>query len=184
MKIKTHEAHDRLQHFQNQQEKMSQGIQDCIKNVPDSIKSPFYVLAHSRMVDIDEKVDLMCKGVDIIPDERFIFQPRITKPKSSSNSYLFLCQKNTDIIQIIWMIPKIEYWEMYEPGKMTHNDIIWESIQNYKNKREQLNAPDPDGPTQKDELNWKFIMSEEARRRKIENKNHEMMERLYAKRKI
>ncbi len=165
MKVNRLEAHDRFKHFQNQWETISQGCMECIKNVPESIKSPFYVFAHPRTIEADEKLDLFLRGFDKskIPSTRLIWGPRITKPKAQTNSYLFLANKNSDIVKVIWLLPAEETWEQYGPDKMTANEDVWNSIQNFKHAKEALEAPDPEGPTKKDERDFFFIYGHEAR---------------------
>lgn len=179
MKLDKLETHDRLLFFKKQQEDMSRGIQDCIKNVPVSITSPFYVLGHSRKVDVDEQVDLLYRGSLIVPHERMIWSPRITKPLAEANSYLFLCHKYTDIVEIIWMLPKRELWSQYAPGKIMHNENVWISIQNFKKNRNEMNQPDKNGPKPKDEENWFMIMGEEALRNKSMKSENNLIARLY-----
>lgn len=170
MKIDRLETHDRLLYFQKQSNTIYEGCMDCIKNVPESIKSPFYVFAHPRIVDHEEKKSLILSGEmpSFIPSQRLIWMPRITKPIPQTNSYLFLAKKNSDVIKIIWMIPPQELWEQYSPGKMTHNEEIWTSIQNFKNCRHKLSLPDEEGPTKRDEEDFRRIMHCEARKKKME----------------
>lgn len=161
MKINRLETHDRLLEFQKQWQTISQGCQECIRNVPEEITSPFYVFAHGRTVGEDEKIALLYDHYGNpsfnMPSLRLIWSPRITKPKAQPNSFLFMAQKSSDVIKIIWLLPRPEMWEMFEPGKMTHNPDIWTSILNYKNHREKLNEPEPDGPTAYDEDKFRRI---------------------------
>ena len=148
MKIDRLETHDRLKQFQSEWEALSQGVEDCIYNVPDEVKCPFYVWGHSRQINLDEKFDLFFKGgfkyMEEVPSERMIWMPRITKPLAEPNSYLFRARKGTDLVEIIWLLPKRELWEQFEPGKMTYNEDVWNSIQNYKHARAELEMPDSD----------------------------------------
>lgn len=174
MKINRLETHDRFLDFKNQWNVISQGCMECIENVPDAILSPFYVFAHPRTIDNQERVSLVTDhgfNVNSTPKQRLIWQPRITKPKAQTNSYLFLAQKRTDLIKIIWLLPPEELWENYEKGKLTENEDIWTSIQNYRFHRKKLEAPDPDGPTENDVLNFRRIMGEEAHKKKRQNVN-------------
>ena len=166
MKINRLEAHDRLLTYQKQQDDMAIAVMECIKNVPDAVDFPFYVYGHVRTVGLDEKISIVQGGVINPPESRIIWMPIITKPKASPNTYLFLCRKDSDIIEIIWMLPKIELWSQYEPGKMFHNENIWVSIQNFKHNRERLNAPDSHGPTDDQQKRWFKIMGHEAHEKK------------------
>lgn len=148
MKVDFFETHDRLEHFKSDWETISQGVQDCIDNVPDAIKMPFYVFGHSRQIGIDERFNLYFQGhwqeMKDVPSERLIWMPRITKPLAEPNTYLFKAQKGTDIVEIEWILPKRELWEQYEPGKINYNEVIWTSIQNYKHARAEMEMPDRD----------------------------------------
>ncbi len=146
MKVDFLETHDRLQHFKSDWEMMSQGVQDCIDNVPEAVRMPFYVYGHTRQIGIDERFNLFFQGywqeMKDVPSERIIWMPRITKPLAEPNSYLFKAQKNSDIVEIEWVLPKRELWGQYEPGKMNYNETIWTSIQNFLHRRGEMEAPD------------------------------------------
>ncbi len=169
MKVDKFETHDRLLNYHEKQLDMSDAIMDCIKNVPDDIKGPFYVYGHSRSVQFDEKESIVRLG-NHAPDKRLIWIPRITKPEASPNSYLFLCKKNSDVIEIIWMIPPVELWEEYAPGKMMHNENIWISINSFKSNLDLLNAPDKEGPKEKDVISWKNVYVGEYQRKHGQSK--------------
>lgn len=166
MKVNKFETHDRLLHYQKQQDSMGEAVEECIRNVPDCITSPFYVYGHSKSVGFDEKISLLTLGYEQAPESRLIWIPLITKPKATPNTYLFLARKNSDIIEIIWMLPKFELWQEYSPGKMMFNENIWISIQSYLHHRDKLNEPDKDGPNPQDELEWRRKIGEEALRKK------------------
>jgi hypothetical protein len=166
MKINRLETHDRLLFYKKEQKDIGDGIQQCINNVPDAITCPFYVYGHSRSVGYDEKKSILINNQKKAPDVRLIWMPVITKPKVEPNTYLFLCRKNTDVINIIWMLPKQELWDQYAPGKLCHNENIWISICNYKYDKSAMNQPDPHGPTEKDILEFRKIMGHEAHKRK------------------
>lgn len=172
MNINRLETHDRLLHFQKQAEKIYEGCMDCLKNIPDAVKFPVYIFAHPRTIEADEKKALLLTGIiprfKEMPTTRLIWMPRVTKPKAQTNSYLFLAKKNDDLIKIIWMIPPRDLWEQYAPGKMTHNEEIWTSIQNFQYAREKLEAPDPDGPSEKNIQEFRKIYAQEARKKKRE----------------
>lgn len=87
-----------------------------------------YIFAHPRTAD---------DGVT----KRMIYQPRLTKPQAQTNSYLFRLLSNTDIVEIIWLLPPRELWAQFERGKVTESDDVSTSIWNYVNKREELEKP-------------------------------------------
>lgn len=168
MKINPLEAHDRMMHLNNQWDAISQGCTDCLKNVPDAITFPIYIFAHPRTIEIDEKQDLILRAnfnTRNVPTTRFIWCPRVTKPKAQDNSFLFMGRKNSDIIQTIWLLPARELWPQYAPGKMTHHPDVWNSIQNFINCRERLEMPEKDGPTKKNAEEFKKIYAYEAQRK-------------------
>src|ERR1700685_1507363 len=106
MKIDRLETHDRLEHFVNDQwATISQGASDCLLRNPDSLalqeKSPYiYIFAHPRTHD---------DGVS----KRMLWQPRLTKPKAQTNSYLFRAASKSDVLMICWLIPPREMWNQY-----------------------------------------------------------------------
>ncbi len=137
MKLNRHETHDRLLHLQKDQAlNLAQGAEDCLKKNYLSTclqqYSPYiYIFAHPRTAD-----DGYTK--------RMIWQPRLTKPKAQTNSYLFRAISNTDQMEICWMLPPQEMWLQYTLGKMTeHETVIW-SIKQYQNHRHQMEMPDPE----------------------------------------
>ncbi len=169
MKIDRLETHDRFKQYQNQWDSIVQGCLDCISGVPEAFKGPFYVFAHTRTVENDERSDLVLKWgyqKEKTPNVRLIWQPRITKPKAEPNSYLFLARKGSDEIQTIWILPKQELWDNFEPGKMMENEDIWTSILNYRFNRKRLEAPEPDGPTKGQEEEFRRIVGHEAQVKK------------------
>jgi hypothetical protein len=143
---------------------------ECLKNVPDSIDFPFYVYGTSKIVDLDEKQSIILSGYDIAPDMRIVWVPKIIKPVPTSNSYLFLCRKNSDVHQIIWILPRKALWEQYKPGMVAFNDNIYISIMNYTHRYKEMCQPDPNGPTEKDKEKFFRIFGEEAQKRKNEKK--------------
>ena len=137
MKLNRLETHDRLLHFKEEQSiNIFQGAEDCLKRNPDSLimqeKSPYiYIFAHPRTGD---------DGVT----KRMLWQPRLTKPKAQTNSYLFRAQSKTDIIEVCWLLPPRELWDQYKTGKITEDPIILWSIDQFINNRKELEAPDPE----------------------------------------
>lgn len=137
MKINRLETHDRLLHFKkDQSQNIFQGAEDCLKKNPDCIffqsRSPYvYIFAHPRT---DED------GVT----KRMIWQPRLGKPISQTNSYLFRAISNTDMIEVCWLLPPEEMWPQYQLGNVTENENVLWSIDQYINHRKKLESKDPE----------------------------------------
>jgi hypothetical protein len=130
MKLNRLETHDRYQHFTKQ----SFGISECCQNLINQRpfgEHAFYIFAHTRTDD---------DGVT----KRLIWQPRLTKPLSQTNSMLFKAYPGTDAIKIIWMIPARELWGQYKKGNVTQSSIVSESIHKFQNNREELDAKESD----------------------------------------
>jgi hypothetical protein len=186
MKLNRFETHDRYLEFTHGIEKIYEGCTECLSHVPEQINFPFYIYAHSRMIDYDEKIALVKESGDIYfkpPSERLIWMPVITKPKPSPNSYLFLVVQRPDLLQICWILPKKELWEQYAPGKMSYNEEVWTSIQNYKNCRSKMHIPDENGPTIQHEANWRRIFGILAHHKKAEKSQKSLMDNLYGNEK-
>ncbi len=137
MKLNRLEAHDRLLHLKKQHSStIFQGAEDCLKRNPDSLffqsRSPYvYIFAHPRTCD---------DGIT----KKMIWQPRLTKPKAQTNSYLFRAISNTDSIEVCWLLPPEEMWSQYKKGNVTeHEEVLW-SISQFKTNREGLQAKDPE----------------------------------------
>lgn len=137
MKIDRLEAHDRLDHFKKDQESnIFQGANDCMNKNSLSLslqdKSPYiYIFAHPRTAD---------DGVT----KKMFWQPRLTKPKAQTNSYLFRAISHTDLVEIFWMIPPKDMWAQYQRGNLTeHETVLW-SINEYTKNRNRLEAPEHD----------------------------------------
>jgi len=137
MKIERLETHDRLLHLQKDQAHViAQGCQDCLKKNPDSLaiqsRCPYvYIFAHPRTAE---------DGAN----KRMLWQPRLTKPKAQTNSYLFRAMSNTDLVEICWFIPPRELWKQFQTGNVTESkDIVW-SIRQFQSNREELEKPYPD----------------------------------------
>ena len=137
MKINRLETHDRLQKLQEEQAiNLAQGVEDCLKKNPLSLilqdNAPYiYIFAHPRTAD---------DGIT----KRMLWQPRLSRPLPQTNSYLFRAQSKTDVLEVCWMIPPRELWPQYEKGKVTENEIVCWSIDQFKNKRKELELPHPE----------------------------------------
>lgn len=147
MKVNLLETHDRLLSFTTQRNEISECCQDLINKRPFG-DHPFYIFAHSRTIGLDEKFKLYLSGryptIDKVPDKTIIWQPRLTKPKAQENSMLFKAYPGSDNIKVIWMLPARELWEQFQINKMTANETIILSIDNYLNHRAELEAKEPD----------------------------------------
>lgn len=130
MKVDILDAHDRYEHFTKQNFDISTCCQDLIDKRPFGNHS-FYIFAHART---DEQ-----PGV-----KRLIWQPRLTKPKAQTNSMLFKAYPGTDTVKVIWMIPARELWAEFEFGKLAQNITVVESIHQFRNNREKLEAKEKD----------------------------------------
>src|SRR5580700_1598044 len=146
MKINRLDAHDRLEHFkQDQAQNIFQGAEDCLKKNKLSLllqeKSPYiYMFAHPRTED-HGAVKVM------------YWQPRLTKPKPQTNSYLFRADSNTDLVEIIWLLPPRELWPQYETGNVTEHKDVQVSIHNFINFRKELEKPHKDDLSD-DQVRW------------------------------
>lgn len=138
MKLNRLETHDRLLHFTKQHFDIAECCQDLIKQRPFG-HHPFYIFVHPRTDD---------DGIR----KRLIWQPRLTKPLAQTNSMLFKGYPGSDYVKIIWMIPPREIWAQFEKGKMTENETVWNSIQDFIYRREELESPEHDDPTDQEVL--------------------------------
>jgi hypothetical protein len=132
-KVDRLETHDRLLQFtkeSNQSLDISECCQDLINKRPFG-EHAFYIFAHSRTME---------DGFNQV----LIWQPRLTKPKAQTNSMLFKAYPGSDNIKVIWMIPKQELWAQYTKDKMTSNPTVVQSIDDYLNRREELEESEPD----------------------------------------
>jgi hypothetical protein len=165
MKINRLETHDRLLHFKkDQSSNIFQGAEDCLKKNEDSLflqsKSPYvYIFAHPRTCD---------DGVT----KKMYWQPRLKKPESQTNSYLFRAISNTDLIEICWLLPPREMWSQYEEGNITENKEVLISIANYLNHKDKLDAPHVEDLSLD---NQRFIWQELVASKRM----NKMMNRLY-----
>lgn len=163
MKVNRLETHDRLEHLIKDQSAMiTQGAEDCLKRNDLSLalqeKSPYvYLWAHARTAE---------DGVN----KRLVWQPRLSKPEASPNSYLFRAHSNTDIMEICWMIPAKELWGQHKKGNVTENEIVTWSIQQYKSNRKQLEAPEKDDLSEAQGQAIYTMVYNEYRQRKLMEK--------------
>lgn len=59
MKINILDAHDRLKSLKSQEEIISKGCQDCIRQRPIEFENhPFYIFCHKREINADERIAL------------------------------------------------------------------------------------------------------------------------------
>jgi hypothetical protein len=130
MKINRLDAHDRLEHFTSQSFDIAACCQDLIDKRPFG-EHAFYIFAHART---DED------GVT----KRLIWQPRLTKPRAQENSMLFKAYPGTDKLKICWMIPVKETWKQFQKDKLTENQLICWSIEEFKTNKKSLEAKEED----------------------------------------
>jgi hypothetical protein len=169
MKLNVLETHDRLQYLKKDQAiNISQGAEDCLRNNPLSLAlqelSPYvYLFAHPRTCD---------DGVT----KKMMWQPRLTKPKAQTNSYLFRAQSNSDLMEICWLLPPEEMWKQYKSGNVTQHELVRWSIEMYKNHKSELErAHEDDLHDEK----IKFIYTQIAVKMDTDNRHSQLMERLY-----
>ena len=137
MKIDRLETHDRLEHFKaDQNDAIVQGLEDCLKRNPLSLalqdRSPYvYIYAHPRTTEMgNAKV--------------MYWQPRLSKPKMETNSYLFRVRSYSDECEIIWMLPPREQWDQYKRGNVTEHETVNWSIAQFENHKAEMEKPEPD----------------------------------------
>lgn len=133
MKLNRHDVHDRFQHFTKQSFDIGECCQDLINQRPFG-DHPFYIFAHARTEE---------DGAT----KRLIWQPRLTKPKSQTNSMLFKAYPGTDVIKVLWMIPARELWSQYGKGLITENKLVSDSIHDFQFNRKKLEEKEPDDMT-------------------------------------
>lgn len=160
MQINRLETHDRLLEFKKQSSTIEQGFIDCINNRPHHLTMPFYVFAHKRTIELDERIagyeyDLICSSIDPnyirkynslrdVETHRFIWCPRLSKPVPQQNSSLFKYYPADDITQIIWILPEKELWGQYKKGMMLECKDVMTSIYNFENNFNELASREPD----------------------------------------
>lgn len=130
MKLNILDAHDRFQIFSKQKFDISECCQNLIDQRPFG-NYPFYIFAHARTEDDGST-------------KRLIWQPRLTKPRSQTNSMLFKAYPGTDKIKVIWMIPDRALWKQYRKGNLTENKTISDSIHDFQFNRDKLDASEDD----------------------------------------
>lgn len=180
MKIHRLEAHDRyLQLLSQQSEVVNRGCNDCLSKNPLSlayqVRSPYvYIFGHPRTDD---------DGVT----KRFLWQPRLSKPKAQTNSYLFRAKSHTDIMEICWMIPPRELWSQYKKKNITESSIVLWSIHQFQHNRKELEDPFPedfsDDKCKLILLNIAREMEEEIRIKKLYSIQHSSEEFLVSSEK-
>jgi len=189
MKVNILDAHDRLLQFKKQSDYISKGCQDCIKSRPNEFGShPFYIFAHKREIGEDEKIsiynqDLQDSLVNIgykrkyskieqVPTHRLIWAPRLTKPTAQENSMLFKYYPSFDHIKIMWIIPDRSMWGQYIKDNLTENQIVCESIHDFRNNKGKLERVEDDDVSEEMAKEIYMAISFNAR-------NDKMMGRLY-----
>lgn len=162
MQLNRLETHDRLKDFMSKSKDVSECCQDLINKRPFG-SYPFYIYAHGRTVDLDEKIsifndDLHCEIIDPsykrrfkdlseVPEKRIIWQPRLSRPKPQTNSMLFKAYPIEDVVRVIWIIPERALWEQYQKGNVTENETILQSIHDFVNNRDLLENNEDDDPS-------------------------------------
>lgn len=152
MKVNRLEAHDRFESVTKDTFEIGATCQKMIESKPFGGHA-FYIFAHTRTME-----DAATK--------RLIWQPRLTKPLPETNSMLFKGYPNTDLVKIMWMIPAPELWSQYEKGKITHNALVLECIEKFKNNIEELKKKEDDDLSDEQIDQIYREISEEANRKK------------------
>jgi hypothetical protein len=136
MNINRFDAHDRLTFVKKKGEAdVFKGADDCLKVNKLSLalqeKSPYvYLYAHPRTQENGDK--------------HLFWQPRLSKPKCTLNSYLFRAQSKTDLIEVCWLLPPREQWSSFNKNSMFADELIQWSIDQYVNNKAALEAPEPE----------------------------------------
>jgi hypothetical protein len=134
MKLSRLETHDRLLSFQKEQAiNINQGLEDCLKKNSLSLalqqySDYIYIFAHPRTAE---------DGVT----KKMIWQPRLSKPRAQTNSYLFRAVSHSDLAEICWLLPPREMWAQYEKGNITESEWVKWSIHQFTHNREDLEKP-------------------------------------------
>lgn len=136
MKVNRLETHDRYEHFTKQNFDIGECCDAVIKNRPPEFGNrPFYIFAHTRTDD---------DGVT----QRLIWQPRLTKPLAQPNSMLFKAYPPTDVLKVIWLLPKVELWGQFTQGLICENKTVSDSIDAFINNKNKLEQPEADDVTE------------------------------------
>jgi hypothetical protein len=159
MKLNRLETHDRYKHFTGQDFDIGACCQNLIDQRPFG-QHPFYIFTHARTIDLDERIAIfnldlqrsltdptyirLYHRLENVPEKKVIWQPRLTRPTPQTNSYLFKAYPGSDVVKVIWMIPDRAMWSQYEKGKVTANETIMQSINDFENNRELLARKEPD----------------------------------------
>ena len=134
MKLNRLETHDRLLHFGKEQAlNIAQGAEDCLNKNRLSLglqqySHYIYLFAHPRTHD---------DGTT----KRMIWQPRLTRPKAQTNSYLFRAFSNTDLMEVCWLLPPREQWSQFDEGNVTESETVRWSIEQFTYFRYALEQP-------------------------------------------
>jgi hypothetical protein len=160
MKLNRQETHDRLLSFKQQADYISKGCEECIRNRPDQFTMPFYIFAHTRNIEADERIsiyesDVLHGMIDPmyvrqynvlgdVPTARLIWTPRLSKPTPQQNSMLFKAYPPTDNVKVIWMLPAKELWDQYLKGNMLQNEMVVQSINMFKTDFATMSLPEED----------------------------------------
>lgn len=153
MKINPKDARDRYELLTSQEFSIGDCCQDLINQKPFG-DVPFYIFVHPRTEE---------DGAT----KRLIWQARLTRPKAQTNSMLFKAMPNSNEIRVIWMIPERALWDQYTRGKLTQNKTVFDSINNFLNNRELLEAKEPDDLPDEDVDRIYREISEKARNAKL-----------------
>lgn len=161
MKINVLETHDRLLEFKKQSDQIGQSCLDCIRNRPTEFGNvPFYIFAHKRTLEVDERVEEYNKDVRMaiidsgykrkymrlenVPTAKMIWIPRLNKPQAEENSMLFRCRPPSEDVEIIWIIPDRELFGQYNKDDMIESDVVTHSIYLFLNHKEKLMKKESD----------------------------------------
>jgi hypothetical protein len=186
MLINKSETHDRYLKIQEEQDVIQKGFEDCKYRNPLALdllqySNYIYIFAHKREVGLDEKVtkfndDLNKSLIDPyykrkyvtlsdIPSFRILWDPRLTKPDPQTNSYLFRTLRDSNDVEVYWILPPQELFGQHKKGNMIQDDIITESIHKYLNNREEMSAPHPeDLPLEKVKEIFEMVCTKEKKK--------------------
>jgi len=80
------------------------------------------------------------ESFDQVPEKVLLWQPRLSRPMAQTNSYLFRAESKTDLLEICWLLPPEEMWSQYQKGKLTENEYVIWSVDQYLNDKTKLEA--------------------------------------------